>query len=357
MKDTRHTVETQAGPIEAEMPNGSGSFVSGLSLGSYLTNKCHVVEGQAREGRILTRKRRSESMAHRIQTFDPVRGGRMRACGWKRQEWVKTCCGSSRSVFTFRCYDPLCPTCRNIRGAKLAATLGEALTAYQKSNGLYSYFLTLTFKNTDRLRDYSSMTRAVKRLLRMNVWKDAGLFGTVRSFENKIGSGSGQWHSHFHIVVMTQRPIDTESGSIQDLLRARWEKITGDSFKLDLRPFDGQYREVFKYVSKDAESMTDEQLREFAAWMRGRRFLALTGKLYDNEDLRALVAEADEDEPDTVGCCPNCGGHGQTEVRLSKWDGNVWVPWATVSPPAEGMTPKQLDRYAREHPALCSLAE
>lgn len=266
----------------------------------------------------------------------------------------RTCCGYRERVVVMRCNRPTCSTCRNIRGKNLGRTLGEALNRYQQEHGLYAYFLTLTFRDTETLRPYGEMLAAVKKLMRLRLWKRAGLHGTVRAFENKVGSGSGLWHSHFHIVLMTERPIDTESGHIQDELRERWLKLTGDSFILDLRPFDGGYREVFKYVMKDEDNMTDEQLQEFVETLMSRkhRFLALTGELYNNPELRRMSKEPQQEETwaSKECCCPNCGADDDVEriqYRIGVWNGDG-IDWSDpFHVPTLGMSPKQIELYAR----------
>jgi hypothetical protein len=167
----------------------------------------------------------------------------------------------------------------------------------------------------------------------------------VRSFEVKIGTNSGLWHPHFHVLIFTRLPIpcyvDRNEAvrfemAVNQRIAEAWQKITTDSFIVDGRAFDGDYRELFKYVAKGADKMNDERLKELAEWQRHKRVLSLFGELYNNAELKAAMKEAEgEDAP--LSSCPECGGTLQTVEY--EWNGREYIPGRVIvtggeSPPS-----------------------
>lgn len=300
---------------------------------------------------ITDRKKRGESLSKRVARFDKRRGDRLATCGAKIH--LTTCtkagCGYHRETFPYRCADALCPSCARRRGLKLSGTLGKGLAEYQSKNDLHAYLLTLTFKDMDALPDFTKIGKMAKRLLNQKkLWKQYGLVGGVRAFEIKIGKTSGKWHPHFHILILTKHPIPTFTDKNENIrfelgvnqaIAAAWQKITGDSFIVDGRAFDGDYREMFKYVAKGADTMDDERLRELANWQRGKRFLSLFGELYNNSELKAAMkAGEDEREEAAPHCCPECGSSLQT-LEMD-WNGSRYIPVRVITlneagPPGE----------------------
>lgn len=284
---------------------------------------------------VQDRKRRGVSLSRRIARFDKRRGERMATCG--QTVHMTTCtkpgCGYHRQTFPLRCADPLCPNCSRRKAMRLSATLGRGLADYQGKRNLHAYLLTLTFKDTDTLPSYSRIVKQSKRLLSLKkLWKPYGLVGGVRAFEIKLGERSGLWHPHFHVLIFTRLPIpcyvDKNEAvrfewSVNQAISEQWQKITTDSFIVDGRAFDGDHRELFKYLAKGAEKMNDERLRELAEWQRHKRVLSLFGELYNNAELKEAMSQADaEDTP--LHSCPECGGTLQTVE--CEWNGVNYVP-------------------------------
>jgi hypothetical protein len=198
--------------------------------------------------------------------------------------------------------------------------LSEPLRQLQTGNGLFASFVTLTLKNTESLPASKDLVRWKKRLLSSNFWQPYGLYGTLGSLEVKIGEGSGLWHVHFHLVCFTERAIPvietgTEAGkwqvSVNQSLSESWKKANeGNGFIVRGVSFDGNYQEVLKYLTKESETMTDEQLKEFCTWSHRRRFVFLTGGLFANPELKALLKQAEEENIEQVEeshHCPECG--------------------------------------------------
>lgn len=267
------------------------------------------------------RKRRSLVLAGRIEKFDPVRGQRMRNCNRRYSVAVSKCIHrytvGLKSGVSFNCEDRLCPECSRKRSARLVRKLSGPLAKLQERRGLTASFVTLTLKNSDELPSFSDLTRWKKRLLRSKFWQEFGLYGTVGSLEVKLGENSGQWHCHFHVLAFTQRPVPLiltgpEVGkwqvSVNQELSEAWMKANdGHGFIVRGVGFDGDFREILKYIGKGIEDMDDDRLEEFCGWSHGRRFLFLTGGLYANKELQELIAEENNSrEVEESYHCPHC---------------------------------------------------
>lgn len=267
------------------------------------------------------RKRQSVSLAGRIGRFDSRRAEVMRSCGQKFSRLVSKCIHKHELAGTgaFYCKDRLCPTCQRKRSNRLIRQLAGPLKAIQDSRQLYSSFVTLTLANTETLPSFSDLSSWKRKLLRDKFWQQFGLFGAVCTLEVKLGEKSGQWHCHFHIVALTEKPVPTiQTGeqignwqlSVNQELSEAWLKVNeGAGFIVRGKAFDGNYAEVIKYISKEQNDMSDEQLEEFCKWSKGRRFLSLTGKLYNNRELKEAIRQSEEEnKEEATSCqCPECG--------------------------------------------------
>lgn len=277
---------------------------------------------------ITGRKRASVKLARRIETFDKKRASRMMQCGASFTRDVTTCGHSHASSLhrtDRRCTDRLCPQCARIRSMRLSGSLSEPLRALQGGNGLFAYHIGLTWTDTEHLPEFKTVNGWKRAILKHSFFKRYGYYGAVVSMEVKIGSRSGLFHPHFHCVVFTTKPIPTYKAerngrevhlfdnAINEELSGAWEEVNGGAgYIVQGELFDGHYEEVLKYIVKSCDDMSDSQLKEFCAWSRGRRFLTMTGKLYANEELKALMNKADDDDGEDEGeqeeaACPHCG--------------------------------------------------
>jgi plasmid rolling circle replication initiator protein Rep len=270
---------------------------------------------------ITDRKRHSVSLSRRIAKFDKKRSEVMNSCGQRFSRLVSKCEHKHTLSATgaFYCKDRLCPTCQRKRSFKLVHKLSSPLAELQLKNGLFASFITLTLKNTDKLPSFSDLSRWKKKLFKDKFWNSYGLFGAIGTLEVKLGERSGLWHVHFHLVVMTEKALPLiatgeQAGNFQlevnQALSEAWEKAnSGSGFIVRGKSFDGNYTEVLKYITKGTLDMTDGQLEEFCSWSKGRRFLSMTGKLYANKELKALLQQVEELEEETEqnACeCPEC---------------------------------------------------
>jgi len=157
----------------------------------------------------------------------------------------------------------ICPLCAIRRGSKsLTAYLARYALLQITHPTLSPYLITLTVRDgLDLAERFSHLQKSFKALQKKrHRWlsKTRGhpytefsmVHGAVGSYEVKIGSGSGLWHPHNHMIAMCpQKPS-------QRTLRSEWETITKDSFMVDVRPLNQHddpaedFKEVFKYALK-----------------------------------------------------------------------------------------------------------
>ena len=233
-----------------------------------------------------------------------------------------------RGIF-YRCKDKFCPVCNHARSLKLAGKFGRALETYVSVHGLYASHVVLTYKNMDALPDLSKLKRDLKNMFRPDgaksrreFWKRYGYHGMLVNFEVTV-SKDGRFHPHFHILLITERPIELiETGEfagnwqnwVNQELSDMWLKITKDSYIVQGKSFEfSQMFEMVKYLTKGVNMIPDTQLSELVEWSDGKRFLSLHGKLHKNEELKHLFEEQESEEQE---CCPECGCNEFTDIPM-----------------------------------------
>lgn len=178
----------------------------------------------------------------------------------------------------------ICPLCAIRRGAKaLKAYLTRFQAIRQQQPELRPFLVTFTVRNGDDLRErfehlHNSMRRLHKHrrdyLDKGRGWTEAArAAGAVWSYEvTNIGNG---WHPHAHAIWLCEEEPN------QQALRDEWERITGDSFMVDVRPIGQEdpaegFAEVFKYAVKFSGLSVADNLH---AWdvLAGRRLLGSSG--------------------------------------------------------------------------------
>ena len=198
-------------------------------------------------------------------------------------------------------------------------------------DSLYAYHLVLTFANVDSLPDYGNLKRSVKTLFRIDeksskarrkFWERYGYHGALVNFEVTVAE-DGKFHPHFHVLLLTERPIELiETGehagefqnSVNQELSDMWLKITKDSYIVKGKSFEfSQIFELVKYLTKGVNMIPDAQLSELVEWSKGKRFLSMLGKLYDNPELKQLCEEQESEEPE---CCPECGCNEFVDIPM-----------------------------------------
>ncbi len=131
-------------------------------------------------------------------------------------------------------------------------------------------FVTLTLKHSNHpLNDQLDRLYHSFRLLRRRPFWRQHVPGGALFLEVKLGA-DGKYHPHFHILCETKW-LDTYQ------LCEEWHKVTGDSFRCDVRPVE-KYEYRAKYVTKYATKPCDstilnhpERLDEFVCAIKSRR--------------------------------------------------------------------------------------
>lgn len=196
----------------------------------------------------------------------------------------------------------LCPLCAIRRGAKaMKAYLDKLEVIMQDDPRLKAYLVTLTVKNgEDLLERFNHVQNSVKDYHRQRLEANKGrrslveankALGAVWSYEFKRGKGSGLWHPHVHCVWLCHEDPD------QSQLANEWQAVTGDSFIVDVRPFNNQgdvvggFLEVFKYAVKFSDLPLADNWDGFAL-LSGKRLVSSFGLFRG-----VVIPESMVDEP------------------------------------------------------------
>lgn len=178
----------------------------------------------------------------------------------------------------------LCPLCAVLRGSKyLRAYLDRFNFIMSENEDLRASMITLTVKNGPDLTErYEHLKKSIQRLgkSRRNAkakgtqseWgKILGLVGSYEFTKKKNG-----WHPHVHVWALHRDPV------YQVLLKKQWQKITGDSYIVDVTPAihpDNpveDFVEVFKYALKFSELSLADNLHAYGV-LTGKRLIFSTG--------------------------------------------------------------------------------
>lgn len=163
---------------------------------------------------------------------------------------------------------------------------------------------TLTVKNGDDLSErFEHLLKSVKTLLK---WRRSAISGQrytteFSKVEGLVGTyevtnkGNG-WHPHTHMIILHRDDID------QDNLADEWQKITGDSFVVDVRPLQHpndpaqDFVEVFKYAVKFSDLSLEDNLHAY--WvLKGRRLVYSAGTFRGVDVPEELTDEVLDDLP------------------------------------------------------------
>lgn len=226
----------------------------------------------------------------------------------------------------------LCPFCALRRCSRSlqdnAPRVRHALDeARADHSSAYLALLTLTVKNghdlderfnhlveswreiTTRRRLYNAWIEG--KYKKRRPWTFAAAFaGGTYAIEIKRGKDSGGWHPHLHAAVL----VTGETS--QQAIRSEWERVTGDSFIADFRPFHSfehtnnptdeaiadDLAEVLKYPLKFGDiSIPDNWHAELV--LSGRRLRGCFGSMYgvkESDELTDCYADRLADMPYVV---------------------------------------------------------
>lgn len=189
----------------------------------------------------------------------------------------------------------LCPFCARRRAAKMVEKNIEKFDQVMNDNPkLIPAMLTVTVKNGDNLEErYHHIKNSFRKLQKhRRDYIDRGvgfsefckLEGAVFSYEI-THSEDKKWHPHIHAVVLLNEYIDVKKFSKE------WEKITGDSYIVDIRKITKKTMngkstaisdamcEVFKYALKFSDLTLERQFEAYET-LKGQRMLGAFGLLH-----------------------------------------------------------------------------
>jgi hypothetical protein len=177
------------------------------------------------------------------------------------------CCGSM-----------WCPICNLKKALKMSSQFSRFASLHQD---LKKVFLTLTWKNISKIKeDTFEIFRNdfTKKFLRNRQIKK-NIYGGLYAFDYTINSSTKQFNFHLHCLIFLINYIN------QSIISDVWQKITGDSFVVDIRKVNdikNGIAEVLKYCQSnklllvEAGSQRDELISAVSKIRRLSKF----GKLY-----------------------------------------------------------------------------
>ena len=229
------------------------------------------------------------------------------------------CCGASAVVeineetgesrlSAFYCGDRFCDPCGAARGARARRAIASLLGKRP------SWLVTVTqaARSVSCGEALDTLNVRLKRLRASEAWKKA-FDGGCGVSEIKIGSGSGEWHVHQHMIC-------TGRGISRRELADAWFAATGDSFIVDVDEVRSPERAggyVAKYLTKgfDRSLLRDPaRLCDCMRAVAGRRLLVTFGSWYN---------AIGDDSPAPVGRWRVVGGLDGILQRAD--DGDEWA--------------------------------
>jgi hypothetical protein len=221
------------------------------------------------------RRRVMDAMAA-VPTVSERRASSFRSCGCDAHvEWQWVTSHHQAKTYRIRstkCHDRFCVPCSTERSGRVRASL---MTHLMHRQNMKLLTLTLRASDDDLTTILDRLTRCFRLLRNRPIWKK-NVQGGCSIIETKVGSGSGQWHAHFHVLL--------ESKFISHAVLAdEWEKITGDSRIVDIRPMQahsGGVQYITKYVTKAGDPsivMSPRHLQEALIAFQSRRLISTFG--------------------------------------------------------------------------------
>jgi hypothetical protein len=179
------------------------------------------------------------------------------------------------------CHSRHCEPCMRAKANLMAANFRQKVEA--KGKGHFR-FLTLTLKHQDApLRDQITRLRECFTKLRKEKLWTASVDGGAAMLEVKWIKDTGDWHPHLHVILEGTPIQGTGNQQGSDRLASAWYKITGDSYRIDLRELDDAKTAAYyivKYTAKGSniEMWWDQPASvEFIQAMKGQRSVMTFG--------------------------------------------------------------------------------
>jgi len=228
------------------------------------------------------------------------RADRMRGCEkvWGHTSGVSASASHPEKAkvtvtFCATCKDGLCRRCRKRHAAEVAGKLRPMIET-AVSDGYRPIFMTVTQRDRagESLGDaYARLSKSWAQFIRSVEWKshvDAALLFVDVTCNNE----KNWWHVHGHALLLVR-----ENFWERDAVIELWKRYSG-AWNVDLRyATPGVEEELAPYGMKLTD-LTDEQILEYAAAMKGKRLIRGTGLwkggLSEEEDDLSESAEEED---------------------------------------------------------------
>lgn len=280
-----------------------------------------------------------------------TRAYRMKDCA--RLLTLKVCpeCGHSAGSSAVLCRDRICPTCEWRLSLKRYMQMVQTLGKIQDIDNYHAMFLTLTVRNCrpGKLREeLGHMSESWNRLLQRRPVKRI-VAGWARSLEVTYNKARGDFHPHYHVILLIDPECDMSFGELQQDFNEWWkasarlayQPITDIRNITNLSPEEGNdglkkaITETFKYAIKDS-TLVEMPLTDFARYVEavdGKRMVAYGGVI--KEARRELGIDTDELEEGSTEemACSHCGGIMVQELLEWSFSENTYkrIKEATVT--------------------------
>lgn len=293
--------------------------------GAQMPQKDGFLQWQEKKQANIRMARRMKAAGYKTRAF------RMEHCGDYIMFGKCTTCGHVEVQHANLCRDKLCPVCQWRKSRRLFGEMCRTLCYIDDIDTYSAGFLTLTVKNctVDKLSDtLSRMAAAWNRFLANRQIKGI-VRGWARSLEITYNSQSGEFHPHYHVILLYDDLIG--EGRTRALLRQRWatayqagyEPITDfrviDDVRGDNRDLGAAIAETYKYAVKsdDCAAMPLQTFRDFVAQINGKRFQAFGGIIKKARRELGLTEDDTGDEDTDTTVCARCGG--ELQQYIAEW--------------------------------------
>ena len=268
------------------------------------------------------------------------RGMRMLSCGTFLTREKCPDCGKSIVSSANLCRDRLCPTCAWRLSLKRYAEMCCTLQSIHDLSAFDAGFLTLTVRNCDPADLKFTLEKMAEDWHRMLCDRKvrAITIGWARSLEITYNWRTGQFHPHYHVIMLTENGGD--QATLQQFFRDRWQVCTRlpyepitdyrtiDSAKaetpdIDNNDFTKAILETYKYSVKndDIQDMPITVFRQFVTAIAGKRFCSYGGIIKQaRQRLGYKDKEELEDDDLIIERKHNiCGCGGVMEQEVLQW--------------------------------------
>ena len=166
-------------------------------------------------------------------------------------------------LITKYCNSRCCSVCNSIRTAKLIQNYSPVLDKPKEPK-----MVTLTYGQRVKRDGIRSRTEAMNKTMRkvLDTLRKRGIKAKgIRKTETASRETDNTFHVHFHLII--------EGAEVSEQIVSEWLKRVPQATRKaqNIRPFDGNYKELFKYVTKENRDASPENQDAIYTAMYGKR--------------------------------------------------------------------------------------